>query len=260
MGTRRLFLYLTAVLLLTACRREFLVTEVIDGDTFTLSTGEKVRIIGVNTPEMSEPGGDIARDIAVELLLGKKVRLRRDVRDKDDYDRLLRYVFIGPKFINAEMVRMGYAESRFYPPDTFYQRKFESLEKTAIRNRRGLWSFPVFQTPDTSEKLTLKKDDGAAAKEVVSWHDAARYYGQVRTVEGKIVVSNNTGKVCFLNFDRNWKENFTAVIFSGDYDKFPPNPEDHYLNQKVRITGLIKEYKGKPEIVVKSPEQIEIIE
>jgi micrococcal nuclease len=259
MGTRRLFLYLAAALILTACRREFLVTEVIDGDTFTLSTGERVRIIGINTPEMSEPGGDIAKDIATQLLLGQKVRLQRDVRDKDDYDRLLRYVFIGPKFINAELVRMGYAESRFYPPDTLYQRKFESLEKTAIRNRRGLWSFPVFQAPDTSGRVPQETLLQVTSGEIITWRDARLYYGQVRTVEGKIVVSNNTGKVCFLNFDRNWKENFTAVIFSGDYAKFPPNPEDYYLNRKVRVNGLIKEFKGKPEIIVKSPEQIEII-
>jgi micrococcal nuclease len=259
MGLRRLFVFVVAVLIMAVCQREYLVTEVIDGDTFELSTGERVRIIGINTPEMSEPGGDIAKDVATEMLLGRKVRLVRDVRNKDDYDRLLRYVFIGPKFINAEMVRMGYAESRFYPPDTHYQRKLESLEKTAIRNRRGLWSFPVFQTPDTTGIFTGQTGGGVAAKEVVSWRDAAKYYGQVRTVEGKIVVSNNTGKICFLNFDRNWKEHFTAVIFAGDYNKFPPNPEDHYLNRNVRVTGLIKEFKGKPEIVVKSPEQIEII-
>ena len=259
MGTRRLF-FVSALLILFACQREYLVTEVIDGDTFELSTGQRVRIIGINTPEMSEPGGDIAKDVATQLLLGKKVRLRRDVRDKDDYDRLLRYVFAGSKFINAEMVRMGLAEARFYPPDTQCQRELESLERTAIRNRRGLWSFPVYQAPDTTGRFAGRTGDEAAAKKVVSWRDAAKYYGQVRTVEGKIVVSNNTGKVCFLNFDRDWKEHFTAVIFSGDYDKFPPNPEDHYLNRTVRVTGLIKEYKGKPEIVVKSPEQIEIIE
>jgi micrococcal nuclease len=260
MGTRRLFLFLTAVFILTACRREFLVTEVIDGDTFVLSTGEKVRVIGINTPEMSEPGGIIAKDIATQLLLGKKVQLKRDVRDKDDYDRLLRYVFVGSRFFNAEMVRMGYAESRFYPPDTFYQKQLETLEKTAIQNRRGLWPFPVFQPPDTSGRAPQETPLQISAGEIVSWRDAARYYGQVRTVEGKIVVSNNTGKVCFLNFDRDWKEHFTAVIFSGDYEKFPPNPEDYYLNRTVRVTGLIKEFKGKPEIIIKSPDQIKIVE
>jgi micrococcal nuclease len=79
------------------------------------------------------------------------------------------------------------------------------------------------------------------------------------TVEGTIVVSNNTGKVCFLNFDRDWKNNFTAVIFASDFASFPAHPEDYYLNRTVQVTGLIKEYKGKPEIIVKSPSQIKIV-
>lgn len=259
MGIRRLFLFLSAVLLITACRPDALVTEVVDGDTFKLATGEKVRIIGVNTPEMSEPGGDIAKDIATQLLLGQRVRLVRDVRDKDDYDRLLRYVFIGKTFINAELVRMGYAEARFYPPDTLYKGYLEGLEKIAVRGRRGLWALPVFQIPDTLGITAFETGGKLPRGGAVSWRDAVKYYGQVRAVEGRIVVSNNTGKVCFLNFDRDWKEHFTAVIFSGDYGKFPAHPEEYYLNRTVRVTGLIKEFKGKPEIVVKSPKQIEII-
>jgi micrococcal nuclease len=63
-----------------------------------------------------------------------------------------------------------------------------------------------------------------------------------------------------LNFHKDWRKYFTTVIFSSDFDKFPPFPEEYYLHRVVRITGLIKEYRGKPEIILKSPSQIEIIE
>jgi aspartyl/asparaginyl-tRNA synthetase len=101
---------------------------------------------------------------------------------------------------------------------------------------------------------------GLYAAKKVPWDEAQNYYGQTVTVTGKVVVAHNTGKVCFLNFHRNWKRYFTAVIFAADFDKFPERPEDCYLNKTVEVTGPIKEYKGKPEIVLKDPGQIVIVE
>jgi len=236
------------------------VTETIDGDTFKTSTGVTVRLLGVNAPEMTEAGGDIAKDILMGLIQGKQVNLKADVTDQDDYDRLLRYVYVGGIFVNAEMVRLGYAETRFYPPDTAKQAEIEGLEKIAVRNERGLWAFSVFQTPDTSGIIAIGKVEDREPSDIIDWRDAAQHYGQEKTVEGRIVASNNTGKVCFLNFHTNWKKYFTAVIFASDFKKFPDHPEDCYLNRKVRVRGLIKEYKGKPEIILKSPAQIEIMD
>ena len=99
----------------------------------------------------------------------------------------------------------------------------------------------------------------AYAADVISWKDADKHYGQTKTVEGTVVATHNTGKVCFLNFHENWKIYFTAVIFASDFHKFPDNPEDYYLDKKVRVTGKIKKYKGKPEIILKSPAQIKIV-
>ena len=79
------------------------------------------------------------------------------------------------------------------------------------------------------------------------------------TIEGKVVATYNSGKACFLNFHRNWKKYFTGIIFASDFHKFSPAPEVKYKNKKVRITGLVKEYQGKPEIIVNDPSQIEIL-
>lgn len=255
----RLISFICISLIFFSCVPHEQVTEIIDGDTFTTSNGVTVRLLGVNAPEMTESGGDIAKDILKGLIYGKQVRLESDVTDQDDYNRLLRYVFIGDVCVNAEMVRMGYAEARFYPPDTAKRAEIEGLEKIAVRNGCGLWAFSVFQVPDTLGIATIEKNEDEISVDVISWRDAAQYYGQKKTVEGKIVASNNTGKVCFLNFHADWKKYFTAVIFASDFNKFPEHPEQYYLNRTVRVSGLIKEYKGKPEIILKSPTQINIV-
>ena len=240
------------------CTRTDRVSEVIDGDTFKTADGKTVRLLGINAPEINEPGADIAKTGLALLILDKEVCLTRDVTDKDDYGRVLRYVFSNDLFVNAELVVMGYVETRFFPPDTLYREELEGLEKLAVRNYRGLWAFAVFQPPDTTG-VAIKVAENLTT-DVISWRDAAQYYGQTKTVEGRVVASNNTGKVCFLNFHKNWKEYFTVVIFSSDFNRFPARPEDYYLNRNVRVKGLIKEYKGKPEIILKGPAQIEIIE
>ncbi len=245
--------------LLLTCAKTEKVIEVIDGDTFRTEKGETVRLLGINAPEMTDPGGDIAKNFLLLMILNMAVRLERDITDKDEYGRLLRYVYINGTFVNAELVRMGYAETRFYPPDTAYREEMMGLEKIAVRTGRGLWSFSVFQIPDTAGTITKIRPKKEIESEIISWQDADKYYGQTKTVEGTIVATNNIGKVCFLNFHKNWRKYFTAVIFSSNFDEFPSNPEDYYLNRTVRVRGLIKEYKGKPEIILKSPSQIEII-
>jgi DNA/RNA endonuclease YhcR with UshA esterase domain len=93
----------------------------------------------------------------------------------------------------------------------------------------------------------------------VRWDEADKYYGQTVTVTGKIVATHNSGKACFLNFHQNYTKYFSAVIFASDFSKFPPNPENYYLNKDVKVTGLVREYQGKPEIILKEPSQIAIV-
>jgi micrococcal nuclease len=107
--------------------------------------------------------------------------------------------------------------------------------------------------------LILMASSYAFAENTVNWKDAANHYGKYKTVEGTIVSGKCLPKVCFLNFDQNYRTTFTAVIFSSDLSKFPPNPDQFYLNKKVQVTGTIKEYKGKPEIIIKGPDQIIIV-
>lgn len=95
--------------------------------------------------------------------------------------------------------------------------------------------------------------------QVISWQDAAKHYGEYATVEGTIVATHNSGKACFLDFHPDYKRYFTAVIFASAFSHFPANPENYYYGKKVRVSGYIKEYKGKPEIILNDPSQIEIL-
>jgi len=99
----------------------------------------------------------------------------------------------------------------------------------------------------------------AGTAQVISWRDAAKHYGEYATVEGTIVATHNSGKACFLNFHPDYKRYFTAVIFASAFSHFPPNPENYYYGKKVRVSGYIKEYKGKPEIILNEPGQIKIL-
>lgn len=99
----------------------------------------------------------------------------------------------------------------------------------------------------------------APASDVIPWHRAARHLGEFGSVEGVVVRTHRTEKACFLNFHSDWQKTFSAVIFASRFDAFPPDPQDLYRGKKVRLTGLIKDYKGRPEMILDSPDQIEIL-
>jgi len=119
------------------------VSRVIDGDTIVIGSGQRVRYIGIDTPEV-HPGiekyGLEALQANREMVEGKRVRLERDVSDTDKYGRLLRYVFVDELFVNAELVRLGLAEAVAYPPDTRYQDYLEEMETEARETGRGMWA------------------------------------------------------------------------------------------------------------------------
>ena len=117
-----------------------LVTRVIDGDTIVLAGGEHLRYIGMDTPEIGQLYYEEAKKANEELVLGKKVRLEKDVSEVDRYKRLLRYVYVDDTFVNAELVKRGMARSKAYRPDIKHQSELEALQKEAILEGIGLWA------------------------------------------------------------------------------------------------------------------------
>jgi micrococcal nuclease len=124
------------------------VKRVVDGDTIdVLIDGEeyKVRYIGINAPESVRPEhpvewmGPEASEANHALVTGKTVHLETDISDTDRFGRLLRYVYVDDLFVNGELVRLGYARARRYPPDLAHQDLLTEMEQEARAARRGLW-------------------------------------------------------------------------------------------------------------------------
>jgi len=94
---------------------------------------------------------------------------------------------------------------------------------------------------------------------VVSWEKARDVIGRRATVEGMVVATHRTEKVCSLNFSANWKTDFSAVVFARSFSQWQGDIEEQYRGKKVRITGGVTEYQGRPQIIVTNPSQIEIM-
>lgn len=121
------------------------VTRVIDGDTIELETGEKVRYIGIDTPETKNPNKTVecfGREASIknrELIFGKTVTLEKDVSETDRYGRLLRYVYLDGVMINEYLVRQGFAQAISFTPDVKHQDKLREAERLAKEENLGLW-------------------------------------------------------------------------------------------------------------------------
>jgi micrococcal nuclease len=125
------------------------VTTVTDGDTFHatyLGKDERIRLIGIDTPEVSWYGGqggcygEEAGLYARGRLAGALVRLEFDQDQRDRYGRLLAYVFLGDELINLTLLRLGYATADPVPPDTRMAPDFEAAQEEAKEAGLGLWS------------------------------------------------------------------------------------------------------------------------
>ena len=128
--------------------RPALVVRVIDGDTVEVRFRgglERVRLIGVDTPETVAPGepvecfGREATAFTRRWLEGRRVRLELDVELRDRYGRLLAYVWAGGELFNEVLVREGYAQVATFPPNVRYVDRFLAAQREARREGRGLW-------------------------------------------------------------------------------------------------------------------------
>lgn len=129
----------------------FRVLRVVDGDTFWISdgskNGEKIRLIGVDAPESRKTGrkevgyfGKEAKAFLSRLLSEKKVRLEYDIEKYDRYRRTLAYAYLEDgTFVNAELLKRGYAMVLTVPPNVRYAGDFVQMQREARRKRVGLW-------------------------------------------------------------------------------------------------------------------------
>lgn len=254
---RALILFAAAALVALLLRpppvdyRAVKVKAVIDGDTIILVDNQKVRYIGIDTPEIflktdtgyeydPKPFAKKAREFNRQMVEGKVVRLEFDVEKKDKYRRLLAYCFVDGNLVNVQLLRNGLAMLYTSVPNIKYVDLLVSAQQEAREDGLNLWQ------PDR----------------IIPQEKAAEYIGELASVEGRVLKVKMTNSAVYLNFGRDFRKDFSVVIFKDDLRLFNERKidlEKDYQGRLVRVSGLIKEYNG-PEIIVRHPAQIEVIE
>lgn len=226
------------------------VINVIDGDTVRLSNGKSLRYIGIDTPEVHirkngkfvyapQEFANQAMEFNRRLVEGKQIRIEFDVVKKDKYGRLLGYCFVDGKFVNAELIKEGFALLYTFPPNVKYVDTFKVYQAQARKKLKGLWQ----------------------THEVINSDRAYKYIGKVRSVQGRVLSTYQSKKCVYLNFGTNYKTDFTVVIFSNVIKYFKDkniDPVSFYKGKTIRVCGKIKEYNG-PEIIINMPQEIEVL-
>jgi len=221
------------------------VTYVYDGDTVKvrLDSGEerRVRLIGVDAPEYNAPQESVrlsaflARRFAYSRLYQKPVRLTLDQQKTDVYGRLLAYIWTDDRTLfNEVLAGEGYARAYLkYPFDEAFKKRFEAAEAEARRQEKGLW----------------RKDPYP----VVTAAEAGRSMGRVVTVRFR----------CIRAFDRSRyrilvpaEGDFEAVVPLDVLATFPGSLE--FENRVVEVTGLVEEFRGRPQIMIGLPAQVKV--
>jgi len=141
---------------------DYVVERVIDGDTIFLN-GEPVRLIGINAPEMGRCFYQESKDALIELVLGEKVRLKTGVYDRDNFGRLLRYVFLSKNdlFVNDFMVDNGYADFDGSFKDKTYAQRLKTGRDQAKMDHIGIWAeceLDYSESEDCQIKGNISKD------------------------------------------------------------------------------------------------------
>ena len=136
--------------LLSVQSESYTVVRVVDGDTIIVDmnrTNQRIRLIGLDAPESVHPDeernveyGEIAAAFTTEHLEGKIVTLEYDVEKRDQYNRILAYVYLDGKMFNETLIEEGHAKVTTYPPNVRYTDSFVALQKQAQKDGKGIWA------------------------------------------------------------------------------------------------------------------------
>ena len=209
-------------------------TKVIDGDTFLIEGGDSIRLWGIEKKKKGYPCYFTAKNSLERLILNKRVYLKRADKDRDIYCRFIRQAFLGEQDIALVLLREGEVVVRGGGEE------YIRAEREARENKRGCkWQ-------DLPEVLACQ---------------AQEWVGKRVKVVGRVVATKRVSRAIFLNLEKPYPNQcFTVVIFSRSFKNFSKPPEEKYYQKKIRVTGTVTLYKGKPEIIVEHPSQIEILE
>jgi micrococcal nuclease len=217
------------------------VAKVFDGDTIKLENGLKVRLLGINTPEVkhknqnTEAGGESAKRWLIDKLRNRKVRLVTDAEQTDKYKRTLAHVITENKeHINVQLVALGLAAINIYPPNLLYVDELVAAGNQAERAKRGIWQQGEY-APVPVERL-----------------DRTGHSGWLRLV-GKVSVIRSSKKYVYLEFS----DRFQARIEKKWLPLFPD--PDSYRGQTVEVRGWLNKNRGGWSMLIRHPSAMKMI-
>jgi micrococcal nuclease len=225
-----------------APERFLAVDYVPDGDTLFLSNGDKVRLLGINTPEVAhrerpgEPGGIEARAFLRALLEGKRVRLEQDQEPKDKYGRILAHVFLRDgTLVNAEVLRAGQGFSIPHPPNLKYLSRYRRAEARAREAGLGVWALPSYGIRLAAE--------------------AERHINRFVRLEGRVEGVRRTRSATYLNLDGElevyYRRRADALFKAALGD-----PED-LRGKTLVVRGWVRKRRRGPVLHLRHPADIE---
>lgn len=218
----------------------YLVKKVFDGDTILLSNGQKVRFLGVNTPEVAgrnkdaEAGGEEAKVWLRRRLEHKKVRLEADVEKQDKYGRTLAHVFTEDRqHVNLELVQRGLAAVNIYPPNLKYVDSLLAAQQQAEHAGLGIWRYRDY-APQDYQALT---DD---------------YHGWKR-ITGRIHGLKKTAKYSYLQFS----DRVAVRIENKLLPLFPSLSK--YVGKEVEARAWAIKHKDRFVLPVRHPGELKVL-
>ncbi len=225
------------------------VAEVIDGDTVRLDDGREVRLVGLQAPKLplgrkgfaEWPLAETARQALAELTRGHIVRLAYGGARLDRYRRVLAHLFVGTDtWLQGEMLSRGLARVYTFPDNRALAAEMLAREAAARRDRRGIWGHPFYRLR-TAE--TVRRDEGT-----------------FQIVEDRVLRAARVRDRVFLNFAKDWREDFTVEIAAERLASFAAAGLDPLALEgaHIRVRGWIKTWNG-PLIEATHPEQIEVL-
>lgn len=190
--------------------------------------------------------------------IGKEVIVEGKIIDTYDSGKTCFLHFVSS--FSAVIFASNY--NKFHPcPDDYYYNKKVRIHGILKKYRN---SPEIIINSDKQIELLESPNEQISDKNI-SWEDASEYPGKVITVEGEIISTHLSEKKCSLNFHKNWKRYLSIIIFKPHFDKFLKSKtkgiplDEYFMNKNITVTGLIRKYNNKPEIVVKNPEQIKVL-
>ncbi len=251
----------------------FEVVRVIDGDTIVVEKNgqrETVRLIGIDTPEVDSPFtqtecfGPEASNFTQSILLNEAVLLEVDPTqdDRDIYDRLLRYVYLGNTNVNQLLIQEGYAYEYTFRTAYSLQQEFQQAQDAARLANVGLWAEDTCAGSTATVRIAFDEGLSTLTSEVpdgcIHFSQAPDNIGATTCVSG--VVNNvyvSATDTTFINFCEDFQTcPFSSVVFVDDKSNFR-NISD-YEGKAVSITGKIDTYRGRPQITLREPAQLRL--